>query len=271
ASSAASALEALVGETMLLLIPAPNWNGTANIALSVSDGQATQRDTFAVTVEAEPDIPSTFSLLEPDDNTIILITQDLLDDSLLFAWEPSTDPDGDPVTYLFTLGDGQNSFEYDDTSATEVRVPYADIIAAMKDKNLSIATFEWSVVAISKQDSVDAANGLYRLTIDMSTLGVTGNSQLPQLFALHQNYPNPFNPVTTIRYELPAQTRVILVIYDLRGKEVVRLVDGYESAGYKKVVWNSSNAAGRPVPTGLYFARLVTSAYTHTIKLTLIK
>ena len=47
---------------------------------------------------------------------------------------------------------------------------------------------------------------------------------VPQEFALHQNYPNPFNPVTTINYDLPQQTHVNLMIYDILGREVVQLV-----------------------------------------------
>ena len=59
---------------------------------------------------------------------------------------------------------------------------------------------------------------------------------VPEQFALYQNYPNPFNPVTTINYDLPQQTQVNLLIYDILGREVVRLVSEEIPAGYQSVI-----------------------------------
>ena len=64
-----------------------------------------------------------------------------------------------------------------------------------------------------------------------SCLNVTGGSidfkHIPENVELHDNYPNPFNPVTIIKYDLPNATMVKLAIYDLLGKEMAVLVDGY--------------------------------------------
>jgi len=43
---------------------------------------------------------------------------------------------------------------------------------------------------------------------------------------LYQNYPNPFNPVTNISFDLPRQGYVSLVVYDIMGREIVRIIDG---------------------------------------------
>ena len=48
---------------------------------------------------------------------------------------------------------------------------------------------------------------------------------LPVVYALHQNYPNPFNPVTTINYDLPRQSMVNLVVYDIMGRKVSSLIN----------------------------------------------
>ena len=54
---------------------------------------------------------------------------------------------------------------------------------------------------------------------------------IPGKFALHQNYPNPFNPSTTLRLALPQAAQVTLLVYDLLGREVARLLDGAWPAG----------------------------------------
>ncbi|MFN0158151.1 MAG: T9SS type A sorting domain-containing protein [Bacteroidota bacterium] len=79
---------------------------------------------------------------------------------------------------------------------------------------------------------------------------------IPDGFSLSQNYPNPFNPSTTIRYNLPRESRVVLIMYDILGREVTRLVDGIEEAGAKQLVWSGLNHHGSSVASGIYFYRL---------------
>ena len=87
-----------------------------------------------------------------------------------------------------------------------------------------------------------------------------------------EGYPNPFNPTATIRFGLPETGKVTLVVYDLMGREVVRLLEeGHLDAGWQAVVWDGRNAKGREVPTGIYIARLVTPQGTKAIKLVMMK
>jgi len=94
---------------------------------------------------------------------------------------------------------------------------------------------------------------------------------VPQEFALHQNYPNPFNPVTTINYDLPQQTHVNLMIYDILGREVVKLVSEEIPAGYQSVIWNTRNSFGQPVSAGIYFYQIQTKGFVKTRKMVLLK
>ncbi len=79
--------------------------------------------------------------------------------------------------------------------------------------------------------------------------------QIPETFALHENYPNPFNPVTTIKYDLPEESFVELIIFDLIGREVKTVINGIESAGFKCIVWDGKDNDGNKVPSGMYVYR----------------
>jgi hypothetical protein len=88
----------------------------------------------------------------------------------------------------------------------------------------------------------------------------------PIKFELNQNYPNPFNPSTTISFSLPESGNVILKIYNVIGKEIETLVEGYKEAGIYTVNFNAEELA-----SGMYLYRLSTNGFTETKKLLLLK
>jgi hypothetical protein len=94
---------------------------------------------------------------------------------------------------------------------------------------------------------------------------------VPSDYVLRQNYPNPFNPRTVIQYEIPTQGRVTITIFDILGREVVRLVDAVQGPGYKAITWGGKNESGLPVGAGLYFYQLKTAAYVNTKKMILVR
>ena len=101
-----------------------------------------------------------------------------------------------------------------------------------------------------------------------STLNISDVS-LPTLH--FSNYPNPFNPSTTVRYGLPEEANVSLVIYDVRGQVVQTLESEHQSAGWYDVVWNGETADGKSISTGIYFASLVAGEYSQVIKMLYLK
>jgi hypothetical protein len=84
---------------------------------------------------------------------------------------------------------------------------------------------------------------------------VEGQDHLPRHVVLAQNYPNPFNPTTTIEYAQPVSGSVRLAVYDILGREVAVLADGWREAGSHRVVFDGSGLAG-----GAYFCRLQLAA-----------
>lgn len=87
----------------------------------------------------------------------------------------------------------------------------------------------------------------------MAPLKITA---LPAEFRLYGNYPNPFNPSTTIRFDLPEMAIVSLRVYDIKGRQVARLVDAELDAGYHSIVWDGTDELGVPVASGVYICRL---------------
>lgn len=81
-------------------------------------------------------------------------------------------------------------------------------------------------------------------------------ASLPTTFRLAGNHPNPFNPETVIRFELPAEGRVKLAVFNLQGEQIRELVKSPLEAGLHQVVWSGVNDAGRPVASGVYIARI---------------
>ena len=83
--------------------------------------------------------------------------------------------------------------------------------------------------------------------------------------------PNPFNPRTAIRFTLARAGEVRLAIHDTRGRLVTVLSDEHLSAGEYTVSWNGTDAGGRRLGSGVYFARLVADGTAQTSKVVLVK
>jgi hypothetical protein len=80
---------------------------------------------------------------------------------------------------------------------------------------------------------------------------------IPRDFVLGQNYPNPFNPSTRIEYSLPTPGHVALDVFNVLGERVTTLVDARQDQGANSVLWNSTDALGKPLSSGPYFYQLL--------------
>ncbi|UCD37880.1 MAG: T9SS type A sorting domain-containing protein [Fidelibacterota bacterium] len=114
-----------------------------------------------------------------------------------------------------------------------------------------------------------ADSGVYRVAL--TTLSVDETAGLPRSISLYPNYPNPFNPATTVRFKLHAAAYIDLIVYDILGREITRLVSGYQPPGYHEAIWDGSDASGRGMPSGIYIARLSTPGYSQSRKIVLLR
>jgi len=85
-------------------------------------------------------------------------------------------------------------------------------------------------------------------------------------YNLSQNYPNPFNPTTTIKYQIPELSFIILKVYDVLGNEIVTLVNEEKPSGSYEVEF-----FGTGLPSGIYFYQLHTASFVETKKMVLLK
>ena len=112
-----------------------------------------------------------------------------------------------------------------------------------------------------------ADNGLPNsVRVFRTNITLVEKNDLPLSYELAQNYPNPFNPATTIRYQIAKEGRVNVTVYNILGKEVMRLVDEVKTPGSYSVMFNGSGLA-----SGMYFYRITVNDFTTTKKMMLIK
>ena len=90
-------------------------------------------------------------------------------------------------------------------------------------------------------------------------------------FVAYPNAPNPFSTNTAISFSLARPAAVDLVIYDLRGRVVRRLISDPHRAGTHTVIWNGRDADGTPVATGTYFYRLRAGDEVRAQRMTLVR
>jgi len=104
-----------------------------------------------------------------------------------------------------------------------------------------------------------------------STTDSMDESSIPANFKLYQNHPNPFNPITTINYDLPEQSHVVINIYDILGRKIRKIVNSTQDAGYKSVIWDGTDEFGRSVGTGIYLYQIRAGDFTQTRKMLLLQ
>lgn len=92
------------------------------------------------------------------------------------------------------------------------------------------------------------------------------NIDVPAEFTLEQNYPNPFNPTTSLQYAISRGQLVTLIVYDVLGREIAKLVDEFKPAGKYVIEFDGSN-----LTSGIYFYRLEAGSFIQVRKMVLAK
>ena len=120
------------------------------------------------------------------------------------------------------------------------------------DRNVNEAAHNYKISAIDYNGNESESSAGCDIVV-----GIESENQLPKEFALYQNYPNPFNPSTEIKYQISELSLVQLIVYDLLGREISRLVNEEQSSGYYKIIFNGKSTFGqRLITSGIYIYTL---------------
>jgi len=94
---------------------------------------------------------------------------------------------------------------------------------------------------------------------------------VPEEIELMQNFPNPFNFRTEIRYNLPRNCQVSIEVFDILGRNIIKLVDELQEAGQHSVIWDGHSSNGQMSTSGIYFYRLTTNDEATTKRMVFMK
>ncbi|MBK9099018.1 MAG: choice-of-anchor B family protein [bacterium] len=179
-----------------------------------------------------------------------------------------------PVHNLFILGDYAHIAYYKDGYVVlDISDPENPVFAGQYDTypSSSGGTYNgaWGAYPYLPSGNIlisDMSTGLYIFKFIPSTTVIENENTDVSGFSLEQNYPNPFNPSTQIKFTIEKSGFVSLKIFNGIGQEISTLINEEKNAGTYKVTFNASD-----LPSGIYFARLISGNQTEIIKMSLLK
>ena len=177
------------------------------------------------------------------------------------VWENPADWHVDHADLYYTL-DGGETWEEIATGVTGDRFTWTTPVAESEQALVRIMVFDSQGML-----GFDTSDAVFTLTGGLSAV----ENVIPTVYGLAQNFPNPFNPQTEIRFDLPHPGKTHLVVYDIRGRKVVDLVNEDMGAGRHHVVWTGKDTAGRGVASGVYYYQLKSGDFVETRRMTLVK
>ena len=183
--------------------------------------------------------------------------------SITLAWPPSTT--GKLAGYRVYYDTDTSGFPYAETADVGLDTTYTIQHAA----DAAVTYF----ITVTCYDSLEKESW-YSKEIAATITGSVEEEQLPHIpkvAALYPASPNPFRATTVIRYALPHDAVVTLVVYDAAGRRVRTLARGWEKAGNHSVTWAGADENGRLVSKGAYFCHLATSDGYSAIRKTLFR
>ena len=217
-----------------VITPPCNWFGVDTMKIGVSDGIDTVYSDLIITVNPVNDIPVFEGMPEA-----ITIMDDKTENIKLWDFISDIETPDSLLTFSFSVVPDSIGFNYIDTTG----------VLSLSAKGKFVGSAELTITGMDPDSGETMATII--VTVKRTTTVVYDFNGIPDVYTLYQNYPNPFNPVTVIRYGLPYESTVKLIVYNILGQEIAVLENNTQAAGYYKIEWN----AGR-MGSGIYIYRL---------------
>jgi hypothetical protein len=163
-------------------------------------------------------------------------------------------------------------------SVANVKVTAAAAHALSSQDSVYLAEAQFNMAYAESDEGGGVHNHLYSTALlndavskaDMILTGINSDNIKPLTFNLLQNYPNPFNPATKINFTIPQSGYVTLKVYDMLGKEIAVLTNGYKTAGNYSVDFNEYLSV-KGLSSGIYIYQLKEGNFIQTRKMVLLK
>ncbi|KAA3598106.1 MAG: T9SS C-terminal target domain-containing protein [Calditrichaeota bacterium] len=257
-SVSGSGINSYINSDSLLISTITDSTGDYQIIVTaLKDSITTVSDSFLITIIPVNDPPTVFNLLNPTDGD----TLPNFFDPIEFIWNSSIDADN--TNLIYNLKIFNSSF---DTTISNISDTTLNFTSSLEE----LTNYNWFVEVTDGEFTVSSSDTFEFIT-PMAVSISENENQVPNSFALRQNYPNPFNPTTTISYDLPINSKVILKIYNLIGQEVRALVEKNVNAGFHLVNWDGKNDFGKQVSSGIYIYKIQAGDFVQSKKMVFLK
>jgi len=192
--------------------------------------------------------PSHFDLLTPTDGDT------LSESELVLNWENSEDVDPDQeVSYLVWISSADDSLSFE-VDFDSLALNIAELGLVSEDE---VGSFQWWVIATSDGDSIES-NSRFRFVYQ--PLGIESHSPVtPEDLAITSITPNPFNSTVRISFDLSRSGKASLNLFDVSGRKVAGVFNGYVASGSHTVVFDSGELQSGVYLLGLHHADKVVS------------
>jgi hypothetical protein len=173
----------------------------------------------------------------------------------------------------FVQSDLNNNFILDGNDSEEgiIQIEYGNIRS--QDQSAPIQLLFSFQSLVDSYEFMRVSYSSYNNSNQVVSEGYDLIQTAPSSYNLSQSFPNPFtaNEQTNINFDLPASQNITLVILDIRGRVVRKLIDGEERFGYQSVAWDAKNDSGDIVSNGVYFYQISSKNFNDVGKLVFVK
>ena len=180
------------------------------------------------------------------------------------------DNSGNPVVGAFVYAQDENqniySFGVTDQNGNYTIMGLVPGNYSVSSSSYGYSDAQTSNISLDYSTNYSTSTSFTLTPQTVTEVSTNNNPSEIKSFELNQNYPNPFNPSTIINYTVPVESKVVLKVYNILGKEVATLVNDVKQAGSYNITFNASKLA-----SGVYFYQLSAGNFVSTKKLILMK